>query len=77
MPAPLGHVRQSGRRSGKGGGKVMGTLGIVTGVLQASVYHHPSKDLIVVVRVDDFLCSGEMKELEWLFENLAQKSKKH
>ena len=55
----------------------METLGFVTGVLQASVYHHPSKDLIVVVRVDDFLCSGEMKELEWLFENLAQKSKKH
>ena len=42
-------------------------------MFQPSVYHHPSKDLRVVVRVDDFLCSGEVKDLEWLFDNLAQK----
>ena len=39
---------------------------------QPSEYYRPSKDLIVVVHVDDFLCSAEMKELEWLYDNLAQ-----
>ena len=53
--------------------KVMENLGFVISVLQPSVCYHPSKDLIVVVHVDDFLCSGEVKELEWLFDNLAQK----
>ena len=53
--------------------KVMEELGFVISMFQPSVYYHPSKDLIVVVHVDDFLCSGEMKELEWLYDNLAQK----
>ena len=53
--------------------KVMEELGFVFSMFQPSVYYHPSKDLIVVVHVDDFLCSGEMKELEWLYDNLAQK----
>ena len=53
--------------------KVPENLGFLIRVLQPSVYHHPSQDLIVVVHVDDFLCSGEIKELEWLFDNLAQK----
>ena len=37
------------------------------------MYCYPSKDLIVVVHVDDFVCSGEMNELEWLFDNLEHK----
>ena len=53
--------------------KVMEEWGFVISKFQPSVYYHPSKDLIVVVRVDDFLCSGEMKKLEWLHDNLAQK----
>ena len=52
--------------------KVMEGLGFAISMFQPSVYH-PSKDLNVVVHVDDFLCSGEMKELEWLYDNLAQK----
>ena len=53
--------------------KVMEGLGFVISIFQPSVHYHPSKILIVVVHVDDFLCSGEMKELEWLYDNLAQK----
>ena len=53
--------------------KAMEGLGFVISVLQPSVYHHPSKDLLVVVHVDDFLCSGGVKDLEWLFDNLSQK----
>ena len=53
--------------------KVMEELGFVISMFQPSVYCHPSKDLIVVVHLDDFLCSGELKELEWLYDNLAQK----
>ena len=33
----------------------MENLGFVIIVLQPSLYHDPSKDLIVVVHVDDFL----------------------
>ena len=39
--------------------KVMEGLGIVVSMFQPSVYYHPSKDLLVVVHVDDFLCSGD------------------
>ena len=53
--------------------KVMEGLGFVISMFQPSVYRHPSKDLLVVVPVDDFLCSREVKDLEWLFDNLAQK----
>ena len=48
-------------------------VGFVISMFQPSAYYHPSKDLIVVVHVEDFLCSGVMKELEWLYDNLAQK----
>ena len=52
--------------------KVMEGLGFVISMFQPSEDYQPSKDPFVV-HVDDFLCSGEMKELEWLYDNLAQK----
>ena len=36
------------------------------------MYHHASKDLFVVVHVDDFLCSGEPRELHWLTSELEK-----
>ena len=47
----------------------MGGLGFVISMFQPPVYRHPSKDLLVVAHVDDFL----VKDLEWFFDNLAQK----
>ena len=55
--------------------KDMEGLGFVISMFQLSENYHPSKDLIVVVPVDDFLCSGEMKELEWLYDNLFELKK--
>ena len=57
----------------RSGRKVMEGFGFIISMFQPSVFRHPSKDLLVAVHVDDFLCSGEVKDLEWLFDNLVQK----
>ena len=44
--------------------KVMDGLGFVISIFQPSVYYHPSTGRLVVVHVDDFLCSGEDREEE-------------
>ena len=48
-------------------------LGFITSVLHPSVYFCRERGLVIIVHVDDFLCSGEASELEWLFENLRRK----
>ena len=52
--------------------KVMEGLGFVISMFQPSVYYHPSGSHRCCTR-GRLLCSGEMKELEWLYDNLAQK----
>lgn len=53
--------------------KTMESFGFTMSVLQPSVYYHREKDMIVVVHVDDFLCSGDVADLEWLYKSLKQK----
>ena len=53
--------------------KTMEEMGMVASAFQPSVYYHRAKGLIVVVHVDDFLCSGPSKSLGWLFDGLKRK----
>ena len=55
---------------------VRGTMteaGMEASLTQPSMYFNKERRLLVVVHVDDFLCAGPKKELEWLFETLSQK----
>ena len=40
---------------------------------QPAVYYHPTKDVMIVVHVDDFLCTGNGEDLEELYALLKQK----
>jgi hypothetical protein len=51
----------------------MEAIGFVMSSLQPSVYYHREKCMLVIVHVDDFLCSGEVMDLEWLYEALKRK----
>ena len=53
--------------------RTMESFGFTMSVLQPSVYYHREKDMIVVVHVDDFLCSGNVADLEWLYNSMKQK----
>ena len=53
--------------------KVLENEGFEVSLLQPSVYHHKKKDMLVVVHVDDFLCSGDLETLGWLYETLKKK----
>ena len=53
--------------------QTMTDLGFSVCLAQPSVFHHVERDTIVVVHVDDFLCSGVVEDLQWLYESLAAK----
>ena len=53
--------------------KTLESMGFSASVHQPSVFHHKARGMVVVVHVDDFLCSGEEKDLEWLYDTLRQK----
>ena len=53
--------------------KSMESIGFSMSILQPSVYYHRGKRMVVVVHVDDFLCSGNIDDLEWLYQSLVQK----
>ena len=58
------------------GNEVKGTmleLGLQASVLQPSLYYHVDRQLLVIVHVDDFMCSGRESDLQWLYEGLKQK----
>ena len=48
-------------------------LGFECSALQPAVFWHASRDTLVVVHVDDFLCSGSRANLSWLFRALKEK----
>ena len=48
-------------------------LGYKQSAYQPSVYYHPEKELVIVVHVDDFLCTGDAEALEDLYTGLSQK----
>ena len=47
-------------------------LGFAPGVSQPCVFHHPLRDLQLVVHVDDIACLGEPQNLEWFRKELAR-----
>ena len=50
----------------------MKELGFCESVVMPCLYYHPGRDMFVVVHVDDFLCSGELKDLTWLRTSLEK-----
>ena len=58
--------------------RALATLGFERSVLQPSVYHHRVREMIVIVHVDDFMCSGTEMDCKWLYDSLrAQYDLKH
>ena len=53
--------------------KALECLGFERSVYQPSVYFHRAREMIVTVHVDDFLCSGAVEDLKWLYESLRAK----
>ena len=51
----------------------MESLGFCMSIFQPSVYYHKSRGMIALVHVDDFLCSGDEDDLEWLCDGLKDK----
>jgi hypothetical protein len=52
--------------------KTMRNVGFHACITTPCMYHHESKDLFVVAHVDDFLCSGEMRDLQWMKAELEK-----
>jgi hypothetical protein len=58
--------------------RVLTILGFERSVLQPSVYFHRVRQMIVIVHVDDFMCSGSELDCKWLYDSLkAQYDLKH
>jgi hypothetical protein len=53
--------------------RTMEEIGFKVSMLHPSIYHHPGREVVVVVHVDDFLCSGEAGNLEWLYQSLRKR----
>ena len=51
----------------------MEELGLRVSAFQPSLYYHPERGILVTVHVDDFLCSGRVEDLEWLYDGLRRK----
>ena len=47
-------------------------MGYIQSIYQPAVYHHSEKDVLVVVHVDDFLCTGDGEDLKTLFNDLSK-----
>ena len=48
-------------------------LGFKESVTHAGVFEHAERDILLCVHVDDLLCAGERKNLEWLTRELRNK----
>ena len=53
--------------------KAMRNLGFELSILHSSVFYHRIRNVIVVIHVDDFLCSGKIEDLQWLYESVKEK----
>ena len=49
------------------------SLGFRRSILQPSVYIHDSKEIILIIHVDDFLVTGDEQQLQWLKEKLEER----
>lgn len=50
---------------------VLGSLGFVSGKASPTIWRHESKDLWVLVHGDDILAIGEVADLEWHRDSIA------
>ena len=48
------------------------SIGFVRGVGHTSVFHHPQKNLMVLVHGDDYVVAGEPADQKWLKEELEK-----
>jgi hypothetical protein len=46
-----------------------GGPGLVRGKNEPTVFYHPTRDLLVVVYVDDLLCDSFAQEISWFYES--------
>ena len=53
--------------------KALESLGFACSVLQPSVFVHRGREMLVIVHVDDFLCSGTEADCKWLYDALRKK----
>ena len=53
-------------------GVKLGNFGYKQSTYQPAVYYHPMKDVMIVVHVDDFLCTGKAEDLTELYMLLKQ-----
>ena len=51
--------------------KLLRELGLTAGKSQPCVFHHPMRDLQLVVHVDDIACIGLPRELDWFQTELG------
>ena len=52
--------------------KAMRDLGLEPSTLHSSALYHRLRNVIVVIHVDDFLCSGKMDDMHWLYEAVKE-----
>ena len=52
--------------------KAMTALGFEMNPIFPCVYHHKTRDMMVVTHVDDFLCSDDKEDLKWLHKSLSK-----
>ena len=52
--------------------RVMKRLGFEMNVIHPCIFYHRKRDMMVVTHVDDFLCSGDRKDLQWLTKELKK-----
>ena len=53
--------------------RALATFGCERSVHQPSVYFHRSRQMVIIVHVDDFLCSGTENDCKWLYDSLKAK----
>jgi hypothetical protein len=51
--------------------EVMMRLGFKASLHHPSIYFHPERDIRVIARVDDFLCTGDEVQMDWLYKELS------
>ncbi len=49
------------------------SIGFVRGENEKSVFHHPTRDLVLVLYVDDALVDGEEDDIKWLFKAMDKR----
>ena len=76
------YYRQSGPIYGEGSAAVrwentiapwLEEQGFVRGDNEPCVFHHPERDLIILLYVDDLLCDGLKEDIDWIFDLIGDR----